>query len=80
MSLKAAEGNDAKLENLWEMEVGHPIDEHIELLPVRRGVALGRTRSGVPYHFDHNILTQGPAELELSAMRNEIRNEEDDAK
>ena len=41
MSLKAAGGNDANLENLLEMKVGHSVDEQIELLPVCGRITLG---------------------------------------
>ena len=65
MSLKAAEGNDAELENLWKVEVRHSIDEEVKLFPVRGGISLGRARGCMGNHFDHNILAQGPTELKL---------------
>lgn len=65
MGLKATERNDAELENLREMEVRNPIDEEVELFPVRGGIPLGRARGCMSNHLDHNALTQRPAELKL---------------
>jgi len=47
MSLKAAEGDDAELENLWETEVGHSVNGKVKLFPVSGGIALGRARGGM---------------------------------